>query len=60
MTISTIRYPALLLLFLAALISYAVGFIAGFWLFFAVGAILETVFWIRFWWTIVVVKHRSD
>jgi hypothetical protein len=47
MTINTIRYPALLLLFLAAIISYAVGFIVGFWLFIAVGAILETVFWIR-------------
>jgi hypothetical protein len=39
------RYWVLLLLFAGATVSYAAGFIVGFWLLIAVGAVLELVSW---------------
>jgi hypothetical protein len=45
MAITANRYLTLLLLFGVAGISYAVGFIVGFWLFIAVGVIFELAFW---------------
>ncbi len=45
MAIMANRYRALLLLFVAAAISYAVGFTAGFWLLIAIGAVFELAFW---------------
>lgn len=47
MAISANRYLTLFLLFVAASISYAVGFIIGFWLFIAVGVVFELVFWLK-------------
>jgi hypothetical protein len=47
MAISANRYLTLLFLLVAAIISYAVGFVGGFWLLIAVGAIFEASFWVR-------------
>jgi hypothetical protein len=47
MAISANRYLTLFLLFVAASISYAIGFIIGFWLFIAVGVVLELAFWLE-------------
>jgi hypothetical protein len=47
MAISANRYLTLFLLFVAASISYAVGFIIGFWLFIAVGVVFELLFWLE-------------
>jgi hypothetical protein len=45
MAIVANRYWVLLLLFAGATVSYAAGFMVGLGLFFAVGAVLELVFW---------------
>ena len=45
MAIMANRYRVILLLFLAAAISYAVGFTVGFWLLIAIGAAFELAFW---------------
>jgi general stress protein CsbA len=45
MAITANRYLALLLLFIAAAISYAVGFMAGFWLLIVIGAVFELMLW---------------
>ena len=45
MAIVANRYWVLLLLFAGAAVSYAASFMVGLWLFVAVGAILELVFW---------------
>jgi hypothetical protein len=45
MAITANRYWLLLLLFMGATVSYAAGFMVGLWLFIAVGAVLELVFW---------------
>ena len=45
MAIIANRYWTLLLLFAGAAVSYAAGFMVGFWLFIAVGAVLDLVFW---------------
>ena len=45
MAIIANRYWTLLLLFAGAVVSYAAGFVIGFWLFIAVGAVLELVLW---------------
>ena len=45
MAIMANRYRMLLLLFVAAAISYAVGFTVGFWLLIAIGAAFELAFW---------------
>ena len=47
MAITANRYLTLFLLFVAASISYAVGFIIGFWLLIAVGVVFELVFWLE-------------
>lgn len=47
MAIKLNRYLTLFLLFVAASISYAVGFLVGFWLFIAVGVFFELVFWLE-------------
>ena len=41
------RYLALMLLLIAATVSYAVGSIAGFWMFILVGAVFEVAFWVK-------------
>jgi hypothetical protein len=48
MAITENRYLTLLLLFMAASISYAVGFLAGAVFFVAIGIVFEIVFWINF------------
>ncbi len=45
MAIMANRYRTLLLLFVAAAISYAVGLTVGFWILIAIGAALELTFW---------------
>jgi hypothetical protein len=45
MAIIANRYLTLLLLISAAAISYAVGFMAGFWLLIVIGAVFELMFW---------------
>jgi len=45
MAITANRYLTLFLLFVAAVISYTVGFTVGFWLLIAVGAVFELAFW---------------
>jgi hypothetical protein len=47
MAISANRYLTLFLLFVAASISYAVGFIIGFWLLIVGGVVFELVFWLE-------------
>ncbi len=47
MPISNNRYLTLFYLFLAAFACYAVGFVGGFWVFIAIGALLELTFWTR-------------
>jgi hypothetical protein len=45
MAILANRYWTLLLLLAGAVASYAAGFLVGFWLFIAVGAVLELILW---------------
>lgn len=45
MAITANRYLTLFLLFVAAATSYALGFIVGFWLLIAAGAVFEIAFW---------------
>ena len=47
MAITSNRYLTLFLLFVAASISYAIGFVIGFWLFIAVGVVFELAFWME-------------
>jgi hypothetical protein len=47
MAIIANRYWTLLLLFAGAAVSYAAGFMVGFGLFIAVGAVFELAFWYR-------------
>ncbi len=47
MAISMNRYAILVLLLVAAAASYAVGFIAGFWLLIVVGGAFELAFWMQ-------------
>jgi uncharacterized protein (DUF58 family) len=47
MAVTANRYLILFLLFAAASISYAIGFIIGFWLFIAFGVVFELVFWLE-------------
>ena len=54
MAISANRYLTLFLLVVAASISYAIGFIIGFWLLIAVGMVFELVFW----WEFIAGKRR--
>jgi hypothetical protein len=45
MAITVNRNLALLLLLSATAISYAIGFMAGFWLLIVIGAVFELMFW---------------
>lgn len=45
MAIMANRYRVILLLFLAAAICYAAGFMGGFWLLIAIGGAFELAFW---------------
>lgn len=45
MAITANRYLTLLLLFVAAATSYALGFTVGFWFLIAIGAAFELAFW---------------
>lgn len=47
LAISANRYLILLLLFMAACASYAVGFSAGVGLFIGIGIVFEGIFWIE-------------
>jgi len=47
MAITVNRYLSLLLLFAAAAISYAVGFMVGFWLLIVIGGAFELAFWFK-------------
>ena len=47
MAITANRYLTLFLLFAAAGISYAVGFMIGFWLLIVIGAAFELAFWLK-------------
>lgn len=47
MAITTNRYLTLFLLFAAAAISYAVGFMVGFWLLIVIGGAFELAFWFQ-------------
>jgi len=47
MAITENRYLTLFLLLGAAAISYAVGFMVGFWLLIAIGAAFELAFWFQ-------------
>lgn len=55
MAITENRYWTLLLLFMAASISYAVGFLAGVVFFIAIGIVFEIVFWIKF---LLILRRR--
>lgn len=45
MAISVNRYLTLFFLLAAAGVSYAIGFMYGFWFFLLVGAVFEILFW---------------
>ena len=47
MAIVANRYWTLLLLLTGAVVCYTAGFMGGFWLLVAVGAILELAFWLQ-------------
>jgi membrane protein implicated in regulation of membrane protease activity len=48
MAIIANRYWTLLLVSAGAAVSYTAGLMPGFWLFFAVGVVLELIFWREF------------
>lgn len=45
MATSANRYLILFLLFVAAAVSYGIGFMVGFWLLIALGVVFELIFW---------------
>lgn len=47
MAIMANRNRVILLLLVAAAVSYAIGFAVGFWVLIAVGAALELAFWVE-------------
>jgi len=51
MAITANHYLTLILLFIAASVSYILGFTVGAWVLIAAGAVFEIVFWIEllFW-----------